>query len=146
MDVQAVPNIPGDDVAFLRATVPDYAGYDDEASRTATDQRIRAFIGSRLARLAERLRGTLDAGTTERLDALILRCEFPDQRRIHALAHARLDTTEQARELAEDRRLVTLAEAAWDASLVTLGRTIAQIDADFDARSTRAYEREFGAP
>lgn len=129
-----------DDLAYLQATVPEYAGYEDEAARTATDQRVRAFVGSRLARLAETHRAQAAAETMERFDALILRCEFADQARIHELAHADLDGAAKAREIANDRALVESAESLHAIDPAAFDVAIASVDERLDARSARAYD------
>ena len=96
-----------DDLEALRARIPGYADYADTDSRHQADKQIRAFLGEALSAAREGLRP--DGALADRLDGLLLRCEFSDQRFIRAVDHARFQglLAERVHEL--DRRLVECA-------------------------------------
>ena len=100
-----------DDLTRIRARVPAYAGVDDPGARRSSDQHLRAWSGELLAGLRERI----PPGTVrERLDAIVVRCEFGDQRLITAFEeHGTLnDPAPLARYLAADRATVEAVDAA----------------------------------
>jgi hypothetical protein len=74
----------------LQARVPGYADYANEDSRHQVDKQMRAWLGEALATARARL-GDLPEPLTDRLEGLILRCEFSDQRVIRAADHAVFD-------------------------------------------------------
>jgi hypothetical protein len=96
------------DLEFLRSRVPGYADYANADARHAVDKQIRAWLGEALSEVRERLRPS--GALAERLDGLILRCEFSDQRVIRATDHARFDAglVDHVHEL--DRGLVSAAD------------------------------------
>jgi hypothetical protein len=125
------------DLEFLREQVPGFEGYGEENARHHSDQRVRALLGSALAELQERLKSQLDAGQSARLDKLILRCQFPDQRRVTQLDHMPVDATTEA-ELAEvDRDLVSLAEKCPGTEPATLPALLDEIESEFARRSAQ---------
>jgi hypothetical protein len=99
------------DLTRIRARVPAYAGLGDPGARRASDQHLRAWSGEILAGLRERV----PAGAVrERLDAIVLRCEFGDQRLVMAFEEhgALADGEALARYLAADRATVEAVDAA----------------------------------
>jgi hypothetical protein len=96
------------DLEAIRTRIPSYADYANEDSRHEVDKQIRAYLGEALADARDRLRPT--GPLAERLDGLILRCEFSDQRVIRAADHARFDghLVERVHEL--DRAIVEVAD------------------------------------
>ena len=96
------------DLEFLRRRIPDYADYAGEDTRHQVDKQLRAFLGEALSDARERL--TPSGALAERLDALILRCEFSDQRVVRAADHACFDPPLIARIHTLDRGLVESAD------------------------------------
>ena len=74
------------DLEFIRQRIAGYADYADADARHQVDKQIRAYLGEALAEARDRLEPT--GPLAERLDGLILRCEFSDQRVIKAADHA----------------------------------------------------------
>ena len=92
------------DLEVLRARIPGYADYADPEARHQVDKQIRAWLGEALAEARDRLEPT--EALAERLDGLILRCEFSDYRVIRAADHARFDPELVDHVHALDRRIV----------------------------------------
>jgi hypothetical protein len=96
------------DLESLRSRVPGYADYANADARHEVDKQIRAWLGEALSEVRERL---LPSGAlAERLDGLILRCEFSDQRVIRAADHASFDPELVDRVHALDRAIVDVAD------------------------------------
>lgn len=125
-----------DDLAFLRSSIPDYADYSDVDRRRQVDKQIRARLGEALSDVRERLRPA--GALAERLDGLILRCEFADQRVIRAADHASFDAALADRIHQLDRRLVESAERL--GSLAVPGDVSAELDT-----AARLLDERFGA-
>jgi hypothetical protein len=123
-----------DDLDFLQAHVPEFAGYADEENRHQTDRRVRAVVGSTLAEVLARLGDRLDAANSDALEALIFRCEFPDQKYVTEMDHAQVNeqTLKQLGRI--DRALVELAESARGAGPTEMPAIVAEIDAQLDRR------------
>lgn len=96
------------DLEFLRTRIPGYADYADDGARHEVDKQIRAFLGEALAMARDRLKPA--GALLERLDGLMLRCEFTDQRVIRAADHARFDPGLEDRVHQLDRQIVDCAE------------------------------------
>lgn len=124
------------DLEFLRGRIAGYADYADEDARHLVDEQIRAYLGEVLAAVRDRLRP--EGPLAERLDGLLLRCAFGDQREIRAAEHARFDGGLADRVHALDREIVTTADRI---------RTIASPDALSTALddAARALDERFGA-
>ncbi len=89
------------------AIVPGYAGHADARARRLSDQQVRAWVGEMLADLQERVPPD---GYGDRLDALLMQCEFGDQHVIKAVEDDRFGEPELV-ELVEacDRKLIAAA-------------------------------------
>ncbi len=124
------------DLDFLRGRIAGYADYADPAARHQVDQQVRAYLGEALSEARERLQPT--GALAERLDSLLLRCEFSDQRAIRAADRAAYDRVLIDRMHALDRELVRLADAA---------RAAAEDGAlsGLIAESDRVLDERFGA-
>jgi hypothetical protein len=96
------------DLEYLRSRVPGYADYANADARHEVDKQIRAWLGEALSEVRERLGPS--GALAERLDGLILRCEFSDQRVIRAADHARFDPGLVDRVHALDRAIVDVAD------------------------------------
>jgi len=96
------------DLEYLQARIAGYADYANAAARHQVDKQIRAWLGEALTDARERLNP--DGALGERLDGLLLRCEFSDQRVIRAADHARFgpDLVDRVHQL--DRGIVETAE------------------------------------
>ena len=108
-----------DDLTGIRAYISGYPGHADAAARRLSDQEVRAFVGEALVDLRERLRPTGDLA--DRLDSLVLHCEFGDQRALKALDDERYGEPEPAARLeAVDREIVETAARAPEITLEQL--------------------------
>ncbi|HEV2641899.1 MAG TPA: hypothetical protein VGT98_04305 [Candidatus Elarobacter sp.] len=96
------------DLELLRSRIPDYADYANADARHQVDKQIRAWLGEAISAARDRLSPTGSAA--ERLDGLLLRCEFSDLRVIHAADHARFDAELVNHVHALDRRIVEVAD------------------------------------
>jgi len=96
------------DLEYLRSRVPGYADYANADARHEVDKQTRAWLGEALSEVRERLRPS--GALAERLDALILRCEFSDQRVIRAADHATFGSGLVDRVHALDRAIVDVAD------------------------------------
>ncbi len=96
------------DLELLRSRIPGYADYANADARHQVDKQIRAWLGEAITAARDRLSPTGSAA--ERLDGLLLRCEFSDQRMIRAADHARFDAALVDHVHALDRRIVEVAD------------------------------------
>ncbi|HEX3465449.1 MAG TPA: hypothetical protein VHS78_15480 [Candidatus Elarobacter sp.] len=124
------------DLEVLRSRVPGYAGYANDAARHEVDKQIRAFLGEALAAARDRLRP--EGALAERLDGLLMRCEFSDQRVIRAADHARFDQPVVAHIQSLDRALVECADR------IRAVTTQEQLATELDA-AARCLDERFGA-
>lgn len=62
----------------LQRAIPEFPGYGDDLARQKADEYVRSYAGERIADLQQRLQ-PLDAATSERIEALLLRCAFVNQ-------------------------------------------------------------------
>ena len=96
------------DLDAIRARIPDYADYGDINARHQVDKQIRAVLGEALSAARDHFRP--EGGLGERLDGMILRCEFSDQRVIRASDRAHLDGATVDHIHALDRQLIESAD------------------------------------
>ena len=122
------------DLEYLQAHVPEFCGYADEEARHQTDRRIRAIVGSALADALTRLGDRLSTDASAAVEALIFRCEFPDQRYVTELDHRKLDDEELATVARIDRALVEQAESVTSAGATELAALVDEIDKELDRR------------
>jgi hypothetical protein len=97
------------DLELLQARIPGYADYADPDARHQVDKQTRAWLGEAISDARDRLQPT--GALAERLDGLLLRCEFSDQRVIRAADHARFDRELVDHVHALDRRIVEVGDA-----------------------------------
>jgi hypothetical protein len=121
-----------DDLAFIRERIESYADYTNDVDRRLSDEQIRAYIGEALARTRERLQPA--GSTADKLDALVLRCEFADQREIHAFDVDHIPPQGLARILGADRELARLASGADAVDAAGLDSLLEGVEAALDAR------------
>ena len=124
------------DLELLRSRIPGYADYADDTARHEVDKQVRAFLGEALAAARDRLRP--DGATAERLDGLLLRCEFSDQRVIRAADHARFGPALVDRVHELDREIVECADRI--AALTGVDALPNELDA-----AARWLDERFGA-
>lgn len=123
------------DLEFLQARIPEYAGYATEEARHQVDKQVRAVLGEALAAARESLApsGTL----LERLERLLVRCEFMDYHVVHVVEHVCLAPSLFEPMHAADRRI---GEAADRVRTVTTHEELSQaLDEEaraLDARSS----------
>jgi hypothetical protein len=96
------------DLELLQSRIPGYADYAGADSRHQVDKQIRAWLGEALSAARDRLRP--EGALMERLDGLLLRCEFSDQRVIRAADLARFDADLVDHVHALDRRIVEVGD------------------------------------
>lgn len=106
----------------------DYAGYSTEDDVRDTDQRVRAYVGERLADLQARLPSAADA-----LEAPILRMAFSSGEALRGLEHPQGSVHAGALEAA-DAALLDAADAADAVDDAGASAYIARIQAAIDAR------------
>jgi hypothetical protein len=124
------------DLELLRSRIPGYADYADAAARHQVDRQIRAWLGEALSEARDRLRPA--DGLAERLDGLILRCEFSDQRVIRAADHARFDRELVDHVHALDRRIVEAGDG------IRAAGSFDELATALDA-AARVLDERFGA-
>jgi hypothetical protein len=96
------------DLEYLQSRIAGYADYANGAARHQVDKQVRAWLGEALSDARDRLAPGGALG--ERIDGLLLRCEFSDQRVVRAADHARFDETLVDRVHELDRELVETAD------------------------------------
>jgi hypothetical protein len=127
-----------DAMEVLKEKLPGFAGYADLAARRLTDEEVRAYLGERLAALATRL--VPPGPTAERLDALIQRTEFTNQRAQPFFDSDALDTARLLAVGAADLATVELADRSDSViNLEMLSKYLDETQAVLDARD-RAME------
>jgi AraC-like DNA-binding protein len=124
------------DLELLQQRIAGYADYANMDARHQVDKQIRAYLGEALSEARERLKPT--EALVERIDGLILRCEFSDQRVIKAADHARFDQALVDRVHELDREIVECADHIREAA--TLDELAAQLDL-----AARYLDERFGA-
>jgi hypothetical protein len=124
------------DLELLRSRIPGYADYADADARHQVDKQTRAWLGEALSEARDRLRPA--DGLAERLDGLILRCEFSDQRVIRAADHARFDRELVDHVHALDRRIVEAGDG------IRAAGSADELAMALDA-AARVLEERFGA-
>jgi hypothetical protein len=125
------------DLEYVRARIPGYRDYEDEAARHDSDIRVRAYVGEALAAARDRL-GALSPETTESFERTLLHCMFNDLSFVQAIEHATLDQTMIAALVAGDRALVELADRAGQVSAAGFPALLELIEAQFVARHSPA--------
>jgi hypothetical protein len=123
-----------EDLDYLQTHVPDFAGYDDEDARHATDRRVRAVVGGALADAQVRLGDRLASDVSNALEALIFRCEFPDQMYVTAWDHSTIDPAKLETLARIDRALIEQAESVASAGAAEMAGIVAEIDLQLDHR------------
>jgi AraC-like DNA-binding protein len=124
------------DLEFIRQRIAGYADYADTDARHQVDKQIRAYLGEALSEARDRLQPT--AALAERLDGLILRCEFSDQRVIKAADHAYFGQALVDRIHELDREIVECADR------VRAAPTVEALATELDA-AARYLDERFGA-
>ncbi len=123
-----------DDHAALVERLEGYTGYADADTRALDEERVRAFVGERLALARERLGKELDEATTRRLEAAIYECQFANMLSVRQLLDARLDDPTRIALEHADRGMVTAGERIAAVPAGELGALLDEIEAAFKAR------------
>jgi hypothetical protein len=122
-----------EELADGAAIVPGYAGHADMPARRLSDQQVRAWVGELLAALRERV-PLGEYG--DRVEALLMRCEFADQNVIHAMEDDRFAQAEYAAAIEEyDRKLVAAANGLPSAGTGALEAVVAGLERAFTERA-----------
>lgn len=124
------------DLEVLRSRIPGYADYADDPARHEVDKQMRALLGEALAAARDRL--SPGGPLAERLDGLLTRCEFSDQRMIRASDHARFGQGLVDRVHALDRELLECADR------VRAAPAADELSAELDS-AARLLDERFGA-
>ena len=124
-----------DALEFLKTTIPDFAGYEDESSRRITDEQIRAFVGEALALLAATHAEFFSGDAQQLYDGLLMHCEFADQEVLHDFETA---TGNVAALAAADAALIRLAPRAETVDAASLQGFMGELKSAFEARD-RTY-------
>ncbi|GAC1580533.1 MAG: hypothetical protein NVS3B7_15150 [Candidatus Elarobacter sp.] len=124
------------DLAYLQSRIGGYADYGNAEARHQVDKQIRAWLGEALSEARARLAPS--GALAERIDGLILRCEFSDQRVIRAADRARFDgrLIDRVHEL--DREIVECADRL--RTVVSLDELSIVLD-----HAARCLDERFGA-
>lgn len=118
--------------------VPGYAGHADTVARRLSDAQVRAWVGEALVDLADRLDL---GGVRERVDALLMRCEFADLLVIRAIEDDRFGEPDLAALVESyDRKLIDAAKAATKTTIESLTGAIESIERAFDERAAAIAE------
>ena len=124
-----------DALEFLKSTIPDFAGYDDEPARRIVDEQIRAFVGEALAILRDAHGEYFTEEAQGLYDRLLIHCEFADQDVVHDFEAAHGDVTPLAD---ADAPLIQLAARAADVDAAALPEFLQKLKSAFENRD-RAY-------
>ncbi len=100
------------DLQYLRAAIPDFAGYEDETTRRLSDEQVRAVAGSALALLGSQQSDFFRDGLQEKYEGLLLKCGFANQAAVTALRQAALSGQQIQALEAADAQLVRVSELA----------------------------------
>jgi acyl CoA:acetate/3-ketoacid CoA transferase alpha subunit len=120
-------------MASQPSLVPGYAGHGDAVARRRSDQQVRAWVGELLVDLQDRL--PLD-GVRERVDALLMRCEFADQHVVHAIEDDRFGQDEYAVAIEDyDRKLVAAAGVCTTVTAEELTALVDSLERAFTERA-----------
>jgi hypothetical protein len=123
-----------EDLDYLQTHVPDFAGYADQDARHATDRRVRAVVGGALADAQARLADRLPPEVSNALEALIFRCEFPDQAYVTTWDHEDMDAAKMLVLARIDRALIEHGESIATAGPGEMAGIVAEIDLQLDHR------------
>lgn len=122
-----------DDTTVPPPPVPGYAGHADAVARRLSDQQVRSWAGELLTGLRERLP---PGEVQERLDALLLRCEFGDQHVVRALEDESFSQPELAAMVESyDHKVADAAKAAATAPPEEVMAALGVLERFFDERA-----------
>lgn len=117
----------------IRARIGDFAGYENEASRRAADEQIRAYVGERLAALPALEIDSLPPDERTQYDRVLLRAEFLNQIAFRAFEErpeaGRIEALLQA-----DDELLTAAKDLERAEGAHLDGALIAVERAFDKR------------
>jgi hypothetical protein len=110
-----------------------FSTYDSEAERSVGDERVRAFVGERLAELPTVEIDSLSSDQRALYDRVLLRCEFANEHVISKFAHSATPLS-IAKTREADLEVVAAARELenWDAA--NLDGTLRRLESAFDMR------------
>lgn len=114
--------------------------YREEEERRLADERIRAYVGERLAELPPGLIDTLSPEQRERYDRLLARCEFMNQAAFHAFLRDPAPEAQAALAVADDELKAAADELAAHAG-AAIDEDLQKIEAAFDKRDAAMLHR-----
>jgi hypothetical protein len=102
------------DLEYLLGRIAGYADYANDTARHQVDKQIRAWLGEAIT--DARVRLNPEGAVAERIDGLLFRCEFFDQRVERAVHHALFGRELVDRVHQLDRGIVEAADRIRDAA------------------------------
>ncbi len=117
----------------IRSLIPDFAGYEDIEKRRVADEEVRAFVGERLAELAEALVESFSPEERALYDRVLLRSEFLNQPAFRVFEDK--PTPERINALLEaDAELLAAAQDLENANRENIGDILRRFEEAFDKR------------
>ncbi len=124
------------DLELLQSRIPGYADYGGLDARHQVDKQVRAWLGEALSEARDRLEPT--GAVADRLEGMLLRCEFTDYRVIRAADHARFGQELVDHVHALDRRIVEAGDR------IRAARSVDELATALDD-AARVLDERFGA-
>lgn len=125
-----------DPLEQLRARIAGFPGYGGDFERRRSDEFVRSYLGEALADLEVRC-GALSPEVKQRIDALLLRAGFADQRSFsnhHGIAALHAIAADGGSVAAEDAALVGVADQAGGIDPGAVERYLDEVAATLDRR------------
>jgi len=116
----------------LHSKIPNFPGYDDDASRRHSDEYVRSYLGEALTEYAARCQ--LSAEVQARLDELVLRLEFADPRSFATHHNAARHADDGGAVATADAAAVELAERARTLGPAAMSDYLDDVSAVLDER------------
>ncbi|MBV8074499.1 MAG: hypothetical protein JO140_03640 [Candidatus Eremiobacteraeota bacterium] len=126
------------DLEYLHERIPAYADYAEEDDRHLVDKQVRAYVGEALSTLRERL-GTIAGGLEDRLEQVLMMCEFTNQQLMHVMDHAHFSGDEVELLHHVDHELIEIADRAAAIEHTALEDYLSQIEALFVRRAKAVF-------
>jgi hypothetical protein len=125
------------DLDYLHSRIPAYADYSDEDARHLVDKQVRAYVGEALSVVRERLTPVVGPEQAERLEEVLMQCEFTDQKFVTKMDHAHLTDEDVEHLHVVDHALIEIADRSKSVELESLEGYLAEIS-DLFARRVKA--------
>jgi hypothetical protein len=117
----------------------EFSRYESEQQRGIGDEKLRAFVGERLAALPDAEIQSLSADGRALYDRVLLRCEFANEAALERFGH--FGTAQSiANTQAVDKEVIAAADAILDKT-IPLDETLRRLDDAFDKRDKAMLDR-----